>query len=150
MRASTVGKFAHGRGIDILLESAAHTLRRTCGSIPQVCPLSETATTFSVTTLNVACYSSGTGKPGCARHAERFQHRRHTTITHELTFHSYLSESRGGPGPTWFSEGGWAGGGGGEWSEPGTWVTLKPGTWVTLLLCGTEVDRAVEGNDAHA
>jgi hypothetical protein len=35
-------------------------------------------------------------------------------------------------------------------SEPGTWVTLKPGTWVTLLLCGTEVDRAVEGNDAHA
>jgi len=28
--------------------------------------------------------------------------------------HSYLSESRGGPGPTWLSEGGWAGGGGGE------------------------------------
>jgi hypothetical protein len=29
-------------------------------------------------------------------------------------FHSYLSESRGGPGPTWLSEGGWAGGGGGK------------------------------------
>jgi len=29
-------------------------------------------------------------------------------------YHSYLSESRGGPGPTWLSEGGWAGGGGGE------------------------------------
>ena len=28
--------------------------------------------------------------------------------------HSYLSESRGGPGPTWLSEGGWAGGGGGK------------------------------------
>ena len=40
--------------------------------------------------------------------------------------------------------------GAGKGSEPGTWVTLKPGTWVTLLLCGTEVDRAVEGNDAHA
>jgi hypothetical protein len=26
-------------------------------------------------------------------------------------YHSYLSESRGGPGPTWLSEGGWAGGG---------------------------------------
>ena len=45
--------------------------------------------------------------------------------------------------------GGW-GVGAGRRSEPGTWVTLKPGTWVTLLLCGTEVDRAVEGNDAHA
>jgi len=29
-------------------------------------------------------------------------------------YHSYLSESRGGPGPTWLSEGGWAGGGGGK------------------------------------
>jgi hypothetical protein len=29
-------------------------------------------------------------------------------------FHSYLSESLGGPGPTWLSEGGWAGGGGGK------------------------------------
>ena len=29
-------------------------------------------------------------------------------------YHSYLSESRGGLGPTWLSEGGWAGGGGGK------------------------------------
>ena len=29
-------------------------------------------------------------------------------------YHSYLSESRSGPGATWLSEGGWAGGGGGE------------------------------------
>ena len=29
-------------------------------------------------------------------------------------YHSYPSESRGGPGPTWLSEGGWAGGGGGK------------------------------------
>ncbi len=28
--------------------------------------------------------------------------------------HSYLSESRGGPGPTWLSEGGWAAGGHGD------------------------------------
>jgi hypothetical protein len=27
-------------------------------------------------------------------------------------YHSLPSESRGGPGPTWLSEGGWAGGGG--------------------------------------
>jgi len=29
-------------------------------------------------------------------------------------YHSYLSESRGGRSPTWLSEGGWAGGGGGK------------------------------------
>jgi len=29
-------------------------------------------------------------------------------------YHSYPSEGRGGPGPTWLSEGGWAGGGGGK------------------------------------
>ena len=29
-------------------------------------------------------------------------------------YHSYPSESRGGPGPTWLSEGGWAVGGGGK------------------------------------
>ena len=33
--------------------------------------------------------------------------------------HSYLSESRGGPGPTWLFEGGWAGGGGGELEADG-------------------------------
>ena len=32
----------------------------------------------------------------------------------KATYHSYLSERRGGPGPTWLSEGGWAGGGGGK------------------------------------
>ena len=52
--------------------------------------------------------------PGCTRHPQRLQHRRHTTINLQGHFHSYLSESRGGPGPTWLSEGGWAGGGGGK------------------------------------
>jgi len=32
----------------------------------------------------------------------------------DAIYHSYLSESRGGPGPTWLSEGGWVGGGGEE------------------------------------
>ena len=34
-------------------------------------------------------------------------------------YHSYLSERRGGPGPTWLSEGGWAGGGGGKMEADG-------------------------------
>jgi len=34
--------------------------------------------------------------------------------TSTAIFHSYLSESRGGRSPTWLSEGGWAGGGGGK------------------------------------
>jgi len=57
--------------------------------------------------------------PGCARHAELFQHRPHATISFERNIHSLPSERRGGPGPTWLSEGGWAGGGGGKMEADG-------------------------------
>ena len=57
--------------------------------------------------------------PGCTRHPQRQQHRRQTTISLEGNTHSYLSESRGGPGPTWLSEGGREGGGGGKIEDEG-------------------------------
>jgi len=35
-------------------------------------------------------------------------------LASDAIYHSYPSESRGGRSPTWLSEGGWVGGGGGE------------------------------------
>jgi hypothetical protein len=57
-------------------------------------------------------------------------------------FHSYLSESRGGPGPTWLSEGGWAGGGGGTETVEGVpSLECSPPARqrrARALTCGTE------------
>jgi hypothetical protein len=88
--------------------------------------------------------------PGCVRNAERFQHRRQTTISLETNDHSLPSESRGGPGPTWLSEGGWAGGGGGKGVRGRPSARIQPAGAPQARSVGGWRDRRALALGGHA